>query len=439
MYKTLSGPLVVQIEISANCTNRCLHCYNFWREDDGFTPLGNLSMSAVEQVMDKLILSKVFHVVFTGGEPFLNKRVLFRAIEKARAANITVGINSNLIPLNFKDVERLKELGITNVLTSLMAPTAEIHDEIAQLKGAFEKTIKGVQLLQKARISTMINMVISQKNKHLLRETALFVKSLGIKHFSSTRAGCPGNCGDFSEMSLNLQDFRNYLAELYAVGEQEKMSVGVLESYPLCAIKEIRRYKSFIGRRCSAGVTTLTITSNGDVRPCSHLDVVYGNIFSENTDAIWNRMKEWRDGSLLPSECRSCKILAWCGGGCRMEAKMRNGSFTAMDPYAMSQDIEYAASELSKIEREMPSSLPQIFQLNPKTRWRTENFGAVVFVGQRFRCYLNTTATKFLQGLYRNRLYQISDFNGKFEGKLEGFLRQLYNYQILMKGGKNHG
>lgn len=438
MYKTLSGPLVAQIEISADCTNRCLHCYNFWREEDDFVSFSNLSMDVAEQVMDKLILSKVFHVVFTGGEPFLNKRVLFRAIEKARDANITVGINSNLIPLNFKDVERLKELGVTNVLTSLMAPTAEIHDEIAQSKGAFKRTTMGIRLLQKAGIPIMVNMVISQKNKHILKETALFVKSLGIKYFSSTRAGCPGNCGDFSEMSLNLQDFRDYLAELYAVGEQEKISVGVLESYPLCAIKEIRRYKSFIGRRCSAGVTTFTITSNGDIRPCSHLDVVYGNALSENIDVIWNRMKEWRDGSLLPRECSSCKILAWCGGGCRMEAKMRNGSFTAIDPYVTPQDVEYAALELVKIEQEKPSSLPLVFQLNPKTRWRIEKFGAVVFVGQRFRCYLNTTGTMWLQNLHKNKLYQASDFNDKFEGDLEGFLKRLYSLQILIKGGENH-
>jgi radical SAM protein with 4Fe4S-binding SPASM domain len=439
MYKTLSGPLIAQVEISAQCTNRCMHCYNFWRENDSLIGSQNMPVEAIDQVIDKLICAKVFHVVFTGGEPLLNKRVLFRAIERARNADITVGINSNLIPLVSKDAERFKELGIANVLTSLMASTAKSHDEIAQLNGAFEKTIRGIRLLQKAGVSVMVNMVISQKNKHLLRETALFVKSLGIKHFNSTRAGCPGNCSDFSEMSLSLQDFRNYLAELHAVGEQEKISVGVLESYPLCAIKEVKRYKSFIGRRCLAGVTTLTIASNGDIRPCSHLDVVYGNIFNENTDIIWGRMQEWRDGSLLPIECRSCKILAWCGGGCRMEAKMHNGSFVTADPYIMPHDVEYAVSELARIEQKKPSFLPLIFQLNPKAKWRNENFGAVVFVGQRFRCYLNTAAAKFFRGLDKNQFYRISDFNGKFEGNLEGFLKHLYNNQILVKGGENHG
>ena len=437
MYKTLSGPLVVQVEVSANCTNRCFHCYNFWRQDNNLTHIDSLSMDAIDRVIDQLVSQRVFHVVFTGGEPLLNKRVLFRGIKRAYEENITVGINSNLIPLTYEDAKRFKELRVVNILTSLMGPSSESHDEIAQLKGSIEKTIRGIRLLQKVEIPTMVNMVVSQKNKHLLRETALFVKALGIKHFSSTRAGCPGNCSDFSEMSLNLKDFRDYLAELYVIGVEEKMSVGVLESYPLCAIKEIKRYKSFIGRRCSAGVTTLTIASNDDIRPCSHLDVVYGNIFNEDIDVVWSRMKEWRDGSLLPSECRSCKVLAWCGGGCRMEAKMRCGSLAASDPYAVQQDAEYAASELAKIKRKNSFSLPLIFRLNPKARWRTESFGAVVFVGQRFQCYLNAAATKLLQGLRVEQSYQASDFNGRFEGNLEGFLKRLYNNQVIINKSKS--
>ena len=144
-------------------------------------------------------------------------------------------------------------------------------------------------------------MVISQKNKNFVRETAHLVKSLGLPHFSSTRAGCPGNCLDFSELSLDLEEFREYLETLHAAGIEEQMAVGVLESYPLCGIKEVTRYKVFTGRRCLAGVTTLTVASDGTVRPCSHLDVHYGNLLTEELPVVWKRMAMWRDGSLLPT------------------------------------------------------------------------------------------------------------------------------------------
>lgn len=442
MYKTLSAPLVAQVEISARCTSKCMHCYNHWRRDDDLKSYHHLDISEgeIDRIMDQLVHHRVLHVVFTGGEPFLNKRILFKALEKAQAYGITTGINSNLVPITTEDAMRLKQLGVTSVLTSLMGPTSEIHDELSQCRGSFKKTVKGIRFLQEVGVPVVVNMVVSQKNKQFIKETAVFVKSLGIKHFNSTRAGCPGNCSDFSEMSLNLQDFRDYLAELHDIGKQEQMSVGVLESYPLCAIKEVNCYKSFIGRRCSAAVTTLTIASDGNIRPCSHLDVAYGNIFKEDLASVWARMQEWRDGKLLPSECSSCEILAWCGGGCRMEAKMKNGSLSAIDPYMSSQDVGYTASELAKIKYQASASysLPPMFRLNPKIRWRTEKFGAVVFMDQRFKCYLNAIATKLIQALNIDCIYQLSDFIGKFDDGVEEFLKQLYNRQILIQGGDRY-
>lgn len=287
MYKVLSAPLVAQIEISARCPNRCLTCYNYWRNSSD-TPLArsDLSQEGAKRVIEELQAHHVFHLVLTGGEPLLNKKVLFWVSETALAGGMTVGINSTLISLTSSDARQLKELGVNAVLTSLMGPTAEVHDSIAQRRGAFEKTIRGIRLLREAQMPVVVNMVVSQRNKGLVGETAKLVKSLGLKQFSSTRAGCPGNCPDFSDFSLSISDFRAYLRELHDVGKEQQMNVGVLESYPLCAIKEVDEFKAFTGRRCLAGVTTLTVAADGNIRPCSHLDVSYGNIFSDNLISI---------------------------------------------------------------------------------------------------------------------------------------------------------
>ncbi len=433
MYKTLSAPLVSQVEISDRCNIKCMHCYNFWRKDCSQTKLNDISLKAIDRVMDQLASYHVFHTVFTGGEPLLNKKVLFRALERAQNGDITTGINSNLNPLTRGDAKLLKSLRVTNVLTSVMAHTSEIHDKLAQCSGAFERTIQGIRFLQEVGVPVSVNMVVSQQNKGIISDTARFVKSLGVKHFNATRAGCPGNCSDFSDMSLSVQEFRDYLDELHDIGEKEHIGVGVLESYPLCAIKEIKKYKDFTGRRCMAGVTTITVAADGSVRPCSHLDVGYGNIFNEDLDVIWKRMQEWRNGDFLPTRCRTCKLLSQCGGGCRMEAKMRSGSFASLDPYVSLEDVEYAASQLVKAERQQCTHLPLAFKVNPKVRWRTEAFGAVVFIGSRFKCYLNAAATKLLQNLVFGRSYQLSDFAESFGDNVDHFLEKLYNRQLFVE------
>jgi len=81
-------------------------------------------------------------------------------------------------------------------------------------------------------------MVVSKKNQHLIHETAALVKSLGLKSFNATRAGCPGNCSDFSEFSLDLQEFRSYMEDLYTIDNNEGMSMDALSCYPLVESKK---------------------------------------------------------------------------------------------------------------------------------------------------------------------------------------------------------
>lgn len=385
--------------------------------------------------MKELIEHGVFHVVFTGGEPLLNKRALFRGLELASSCGMTTGINSSLVTLTKSDVEHFKEFSVTSVLASLMGPTAAIHDGIAQQPKAFEKTLRGIQILQDAGMTVHVNMVVSQKNKTYVAETARFVKLLGVRHFSSTRAGCPGrNCPDFSDLALNLTEFREYLNTLYTVGVEARISVGVLESYPLCGMGDMKKYQAFTGRHCLAGVTTLTVASNGAIRPCSHLDIVYGNLLEENLNEIWGRMAEWRNGGLLPRICQSCKALPWCGGGCRMEAKMRNGALNAPDPYVAPEDVDRIFTELTtpRGARTAPE-VPEQFRLSPRARFRPEAFGGIVFIGPRFSCYLNHDAFAFANGLQTEGVY-ISPVhkNGELTEQWQRFLGELHRRGVLV-------
>lgn len=438
MYKTLSAPLVVQVEMSARCNQRCLHCYNYWRRDDEAGASADLLPEKAERVINQLIAARVFHVTFTGGEPLLNKQGLFRALECAHSGDLSVGVNSNLAPLLPADASRFHVLGVSSVLTSLMGPSAETHDEIAQCPGSFARTVRGIKLLRDAGISVVANMVITPKNMHLLPETVRLGKSLGLSSFSSTRAGCPGNCSDFSEFSLTLPEFRAYLESLYVAGTKSGIKVGVLESYPLCAIKEMRRYREFTGRYCSAGVTTITVAADGNVRPCSHLDVSYGNLLQDELRDIWPRMSAWRDGSLLPRSCQNCKALAFCGGGCRMESKMRSGSLNAPDPYMSQDDAEYVIGEMVRIGQELKSRedapLPCAFSLNPKLRWRQEEFGAVAFVGPHFGAYLNGDGRELLVQFGDLGVHPIEELIGLFKDqtKTAPFISGLFRKHIMV-------
>ncbi len=437
LYRTIRAPFTVQLELSARCPNECFHCYNFWRNDKDGRYLANAEMTIqdTDAVMMDLITHNVFHVVLTGGEPLLNKQAVFLVLERAMGADITVSLNSTLISLTRRDALRMQQLKLLSVLTSILGPTASVHNAITQRAGSFTKTVRGIHILQDLGIPVSVNMVITQMNKHFVKETAHFVRSLGVKSFFATRAGCPGNCGDFSPFALDLAEFRTYLDELYTAGQEEGLTVGALESYPLCGVKEVRRYKDTVGRKCLAGVMSCTIGVDGEVRPCSHLDVQYGNILKEGLPSIWSKMSDWREGKYLPQVCRSCNLLTSCGGGCRMEAKMRNGELTAIDPYAAPPDVAYVAEELAAQARDKkPVALPASLRVNPEIRWREEEFGVAVFIKSQFKAFINKSAFLLLESLNKENVFEIAKFQRTTEDiKFLKLMGELYRLRILIK------
>lgn len=45
-------------------------------------------------------------------------------------------------------------------------------------------------------------------------------------------------------------------------------------------------------------------------------------------------MKDWRDETFLPNECKECNVKQSCKGGCRLDAFPRTGTINELDPMA---------------------------------------------------------------------------------------------------------
>jgi len=397
MYQTLSAPINYQVELTTSCNHNCSHCYNFWRKDLKRVNT-SLNKSTVSEIVEKMADAKVFDIIITGGEPLIKYDALLHCLKEAQNANLGVSLNSNLVLLTRTRARELRSLGVKQILTSLMGSLPEIHDKIAQSKGSFKKVVENSQIAQEEGIRVAVNMVVSKMNLSNIKETARIVSSIGVKMFSATKAGCPGNCSDFSQFSLSKSEFRQYLRDLRESGEEFDLAIDALEGYPLCGIGDLDYHYSFIGRRCYAGVTTMTIASDGEVRPCSHLDESYGNLFMEDLKKIWVRMETWRNGAFLPVICKSCTLSQVCGGGCRMEAKMRNGDLSSADPYSSPEDAERSFSSLQKHREKMPSKKPiKDFEIK-SYRYRREPFGITVLAGKS-RAFLNDAGFELLKQL----------------------------------------
>ena len=386
MNLRLKSPLNVQLEVTGDCTSQCVHCYNYWRQKSDqrqqHAKISSLTKENASFILEKLGKSEVFNLTITGGEPLLNFPVALRSIELARSMNMGVGLNSNLVPLTKEKAKFLKRAGLHHILTSILGPTAEIHDSLTQQKGSFKGLIAGIQNAHEAGIRVSANMVVSRRSHEYVIKTAEVVAKLGIKNFMATKAGCPGNCSNFSHLAINQQQLVKFLNDLCWVNENLGLSVDTLEPIPFCALQGVKWPEFFTSRKCHAGVTTATISYDGSVRPCSHLDISCGNILTEDFATIWARMEPWSHGFQTPTECSGCKMLNMCGSGCRMEAKTSTGKINGLDPFTSISRVNEMA-ETIRHSRGHPEVITVKSFKTPDFRLRKEAFGGVFVFRQK--------------------------------------------------------
>jgi radical SAM protein with 4Fe4S-binding SPASM domain len=417
-YPKLSAPTICQVEITTQCSLNCFHCYNFWRNKvltESTQNWHKKTMTPEEgaHIVSKLAKAGVFDVTFTGGEPLMAYNVLKRCMLEANMGGIRVHLNSNLLCLTTDRAKELHDMGLKSIVTSFMGPDAKSYDTIAQRKGTFSRVVRGIEIAQNAGLSVIANMVVSRMNQHQVLDTARFVHSIGINRFSATKASCPANCYDFSSLGLTVAEFRQYLNDLSLAGETLGIKVDALEGYPLCGVKDLAKHHFANHRRCTAGINSMAIGSDGNVRPCSHFDTVYGNLLTEDLSVVWDRFSDWRAGMYLPPVCKSCKLLGVCGGGCRMEAKMRSGNVSGPDPYCVPEDVDSALTSLqihisSQHNTDLDILGGAVFSVQTY-RQRSEPFGLTIRIEGNPHMYLSHKGAQVFRQLIPNTPYIIGD------------------------------
>ena len=272
MYR-LKSPLTAQLELTDACNNACLHCYNYWRyleTNQRFSSDSHkINIEHFRSLLDYLIVNEVRTVTLTGGEPFLRRDVLFDLIVMAKRANMKVGVNTNGVLVTEDDVSRLKNAGTDFILVALLSDNAVIHNRMTN-SNAHALTSGTIVNLVKADLNVAVNMVVSSYNWDRVRQTAIYVKDLGIKEFSATPIlPCPLAKGHL-DLLLKPKQVKQVLSDLLWI-KRQGMKVDVLEPLVHCMFdqEERTRFSQFLDNRsCSAGISDMVISPTGDVRPC---------------------------------------------------------------------------------------------------------------------------------------------------------------------------
>jgi radical SAM protein with 4Fe4S-binding SPASM domain len=327
----LSAPLTAQLEVTDFCNHKCLHCYNL-DSDIKNRPARKVSDETVIACAQKLIDSGVFAMVVTGGEPLIKRELTKKVISLFRDNQIKVSLNTNLTLFDDDFIEFMKQTKV-GILTSCPSAVPSSFEKLT-LTDNYALFEKNVKKLVEADLRFTVNMVVTKDNLHEIRTTAEKMKQLGCRSFAATPMSLNMEYPRL-DLLLSTKEVHQVIDDLLWAEETLGLNVDILEALPKCVFSDkiLSGKHSFLNRKCQAGRTVIAVSCNGDVRPCAHNPVSYGNILEDGLKTIWERMNDWRSAQYVPEKCKECTWLNRCNGGCRTNAKTLSGEWNTRDAW----------------------------------------------------------------------------------------------------------
>jgi len=270
----------LHFEIISECNERCIHCY---------IP-HDYKVSCIEpdlfyDVLEQCKKMRLLHLTLSGGEPMLHKSFC-DFLKKCREYDFSVNVLSNLTLLNDEIINEMKMNPLLGVQVSLYSMDSDIHDEITQRKGSFEKTKNAILQLIDNDIPLQITCPIMKQNKSNYDDVIKWAKKHKIHagddygiiaryNHNTQNLSCRLSINEIKEVINNkVTNDAKYLEQIEIEAEKKKNITS----------------NDFV---CSVCHSSICITDNGNVYPCAGWqDYIVGNVKETLLNDIWDNSEK---------------------------------------------------------------------------------------------------------------------------------------------------
>jgi MiaB/RimO family radical SAM methylthiotransferase/LynF/TruF/PatF family peptide O-prenyltransferase len=232
----IENGLTIFIESKCNC--KCSFCMlkNVMPE------LKTLSLQEFKKTVDDKLTAlqgkKYKRIILSGAEISLNSQLNEMAEYCRKKGFEKIQIQTNGIKL--KDKEYCLDLinaGVNEFLITLLADSSAVHDQLTNILGSFEKTIKGIRNLASENVTIAINIVITKQNYKLLEKIVKLAVSIGgidQIHFWNY---WPMSKDDKEDHLVSVVNQKKYLIDSINLCDNQGI-LPIVRYYPACLISE---------------------------------------------------------------------------------------------------------------------------------------------------------------------------------------------------------
>lgn len=323
----------VMIIPTLNCPSNCKYCWGSEKNSQ------MMSTEIIDQIIEWLkdFRDDEVHFTFHGGEPLLAGYDFYKySLEKlSQLPNVEgFSLQSNIWLLTPEMVDLFKKYNIA-ISTSIDGP--EDINDYQRGEGYFKKTMDNYKLAKDNGLNVNFVLTVTDYSKDFSDELYDFFKDnqMNLK----IHAALPSLRGDNADpWALDQEEHGKLLIDwldkyLY---DLDKFSIMDLDHIAKSALRRRGTLCTFAD--CIG--TTLAVGADGSIYPCYRFvgmdEYVLGNVANNpsfddlKTSDAWTKLQEFRE--YVGENCKKCRHLKYCEGGCPYNAIVSAGTSKAVDP-----------------------------------------------------------------------------------------------------------
>ncbi len=325
-------PVNGSIELLPLCNMNCDMCYvRLSREE--MEKKGRLR-SAAEwlEVARQMQGAGVLFLLLTGGEPFLYPEFRELYLELLKMGFIlTINTNATLIDEDL--AQFLGEHKPRRVNVTLYGADEEAYTNLCHYPGGFDKTIRGIQLLQQNHVDVKINGSLTRDNQNDIERMIDIGQSMNIPVTIDTYM-VPGTRERSLPYNMQSRVDPETAASIRIRALKKQMGLEKFEQYKRDMLADIYHGPAVRGKQmsCQAGSCSFTINWQGEIRPCVILTEPAVSVFDVGFESAWDYMVKEVGKMEINDKCSTCRLRPICRT-CAASALLENGAYDAVPEY----------------------------------------------------------------------------------------------------------
>ncbi|MCL6748962.1 hypothetical protein DEM91_10120 [Prevotella sp. TCVGH] len=284
------SPINVQFELTSQCNQHCLMCYN---QSGSGSANDDLNINQWIKIAEDLASVNVPQVIISGGEPTLLGDDLFKIMDIFHEIGSQFILITNGMLINEDNIHKFVKYDYVWMQFSIDGATESTHDYIRGAKGAFNKVVHAVALARAHGIPVGIASTIQKKNLNELSDLIDLAYYLGaFKH----------HLGEFMYTGRAIIN----KSKIELTGEDIIYIGKTLKKKRVEYAQEISIAKPFdpalnLRTHMCQPATGIVIRPNGEVRIDCQAPGRIGNVKEKNILDIWKDAgyKSWSHPKLL--------------------------------------------------------------------------------------------------------------------------------------------